>query len=169
MLFLYHDYYGMITISKIKVFFILSITVFLLVSCHKSKNDVIPDVVVDFTIDILDYPALQAVTGSAIVDKNDTRINDRRYAGGFNDNGIIIYHSLEDEFLAYDRTCPHDYAVNNIITKVNVDFTQALCPRCSTYYSLFSFGTPVDGPGKYPLKNYKTQFDGRFLRVWNNY
>jgi len=159
----------MSTASKIRYFFITSLIACMLASCERNKNDVIPDVLVDFSIDILDYPDLQAITGSAAVDKNDTRILDRRYAGGFNDNGIIIYRSMEDEFLAYDRTCPHDYVVNELSTKVNIDFTQALCPKCSTSYSLFSFGTPVEGPGKYPLKNYKTSFDGRFIRVWNNY
>lgn len=140
-----------------------------MVSCERNKNDVIPDEIVDFSIDILDFPDLQSITGSAAVDKNDARIIDRRYAGGFDDNGIIIYRSMEDEFLAYDRTCPHDYAVNGLSVKVNIDFTQAVCPRCSTRYELFSFGTPGSGPGKYPLKNYKTGFDGRYLRVWNSY
>jgi nitrite reductase/ring-hydroxylating ferredoxin subunit len=159
----------MATKSKIRYFFITSFILLLPVSCDRNKNDVIPDCVVDFTIDIIDYPSLQAVTGSAVVDKNDTRIDDRRYAGGFNDNGIIIYRSMESEFLAYDRTCPHDWAVNELSTKINVDFTQAICPKCSTHYELFSFGTPSSGPGQYPLKNYRTSFDGRYLRVWNEY
>lgn len=158
----------MVTGSKIRVFFISSLAIFLLASCERNKNDVIPDTLVDFTLDILDYPVLETTTGSVIVDKNDARILDRRYAGGYDDNGIIIYRSMETEFLAYDRTCPHDYAVNRLSIKVNIDFTQALCPKCSTYYSLFSFGTPVEGPGKYPLKNYRTSFDGRYLRVWND-
>jgi nitrite reductase/ring-hydroxylating ferredoxin subunit len=155
--------------SKIRYFLILSLTVLLLVSCKRNNNDIIPDVVVDFTLDILDYPVLEAVTGSSVIDKNDIRISDRRYAGGYDDNGIIIYRSMTDEFLAYDRTCPHDYAVNGQSIKVNIDFTQAICPKCSTHYELFSFGTPSSGPGQYPLKNYKTRFDGRYLRVWNDY
>jgi len=159
----------MTTSSKIRYFLIAPIILCTMVSCERNKNDVIPDEIVDFSIDILDFPDLQSITGSAAVDKNDARIIDRRYAGGFDDNGIIIYRSMEDEFLAYDRTCPHDYAVNGLSVKVNIDFTQAVCPRCSTRYELFSFGTPGSGPGKYPLKNYKTGFDGRYLRVWNSY
>lgn len=155
--------------SKIRIFFIAPLIACLLTSCDRDRNDVIPDVLVDFTIDILDYPDLQAITGSALAGKDDPRIIDSRYAGGYNDNGIIIYRSMENEFLAYDRTCPHDYAENEQIARVNIDFTQAVCPQCSTFYSLFSFGTPVDGPGRYPLKGYKTSFDGRYVRVWNNY
>jgi len=157
-----------VTGSKIRFFFIYSLIVFLPVSCERNKNDVIPDVYVEFTIDIFDYQALESIAGSVVVDENDMRIIDREYAGGFDGNGIIIYRSMENEFMAYDRTCPHDYAVNGLSIKVNVDFTRAVCPKCSTYYELFSFGTPSDGPGQYPLKNYRTHFDGRYLRVWNN-
>jgi hypothetical protein len=153
--------------SKIKQFFIRLIIITLLISCERNKNDVIPDVYVDFTIDILDYPVLESFTGSVIVDANDMRIADRKYAGGFDGNGIIIYRSLPEEFNAFDRTCPHDWEVNNTSIKVNIDFIDAICPDCSTRYALSSFGTPTSGPGRYPLKNYKTRFDGRFLTVWN--
>jgi len=94
------------------------------------------------------------------------RITDRKYAGGFNGNGIIIF-SGSDGYYAYDRTCPHDYVTNSLSIKVNIDFIEAICPDCSTHYALAAFGTPSSGPGRYPLKNYKTRFDGRFLTVWN--
>ena len=141
--------------------------IILLISCERNKNDVIPDVYVDFTIDIFDYPALESFTGSVIVDANDMRIADRKYAGGFDGNGIIIYRCLPEEFNAFDRTCPHDWEINNRSIKVNIDFIDAICPDCSTHYALSSFGTPTSGPGRYPLKNYKTLFDGRYLKVWN--
>ena len=153
--------------SKIRYFFI-SLSIFLcLISCERNKNDVIPDVYVDFTMDILDFPNLESITGSATVNASDMRITDRRYAGGFNGNGIIIYRSLPDEFNAYDRTCPHDYTDKQLSVKVNVDFTEAICPQCSTHYALSAFGTPSAGPGRYPLKNYKVRFEGRFITVWN--
>ena len=88
-------------------------------------------------------------------------------AAGYDTNGIIDYRSLMDEFNAYDRTCPHDYAKDKSSVRVNVEAFNAICPRCSTEYSLSSFGIPVSGPGKYPLKNYNTSFDGRFISVWN--
>jgi nitrite reductase/ring-hydroxylating ferredoxin subunit len=74
-----------------------------------------------------------------------------------------------DEFYAYDRTCPHDYAVNALNIKVSIDFMTAICPQCSTSYSLEAGGTPITGPSRYPLKNYKTGFDGQNVRVWNSY
>jgi nitrite reductase/ring-hydroxylating ferredoxin subunit len=139
-------------------------------SCNK-KSDVIPDVYVDFTIDLNDpeFVDLNAVGGSDTVNYRTNNIG--RGASGYGGNGIIITAGA-DEFYAYDRTCPHDYAINDISVKVNIDainFMRASCPRCGTTYELLAFGTPASGIGNYPLKNYKTSFDGRWIRVWNNY
>jgi nitrite reductase/ring-hydroxylating ferredoxin subunit len=142
----------------------------ILSSCNK-KNDVIPDVYVDFTLDLYDFVNLSAMGGSDTVDAYDARVNNGRdYAGGFNGNGIIIHAGVE-EFYAYDRTCPHDYAVNDLTIKVKISTESslyAICPRCSTKYALSAGGTPAGGIGRYPLKNYKTSFTGRYVRVWNN-
>ena len=138
-----------------------------LTSCKKNKNDVIPDVDVDFSFSLNDpeFAHLSAI-GSHVIVTSQTN-NWGSLAAGFNNNGIIVYTSDIDVFNAYDRTCPYDYAVNGLSMKVNVDFIQAICPKCSTYYELAAGGTPSSGPGRYPLKNYKTSFDGRFVRVWN--
>jgi len=59
--------------------------------------------------------------------------------------------------------------VNNLSIKVKIDLTVAECPQCGTKYALSAYGTPISGVGKYPLKNYKTSFDGeRYIRVWND-
>jgi len=138
-------------------------------SCNK-KNDVIPDVTVDFYLNLNDpqFTALNAFSGIVLVDAN-TNNNGLRSAG-YDGNGIIIFAGV-DEFYAYDRTCPHDYAVNGLSIKVNIDPSNslsAICPKCSTNYALSVGGTPSKGIGRYPLKNYKTSFDGRYVRVWNN-
>lgn len=135
-------------------------------SCSKAKNDVIPDVYVNFTLDINDpeFINLTAI-GSDTVDAKTN--NWGSGAAGFDGNGIILYNG-GDAFYAYDRTCPHDYEVNGLSVRVTIDFTIATCPKCGTVYSLAASGTPSSGVGRYPLKNYRTSFDGRFLRVWNN-
>jgi nitrite reductase/ring-hydroxylating ferredoxin subunit len=159
----------MATGSKIKYFFI-SLALFLLpASCVNNKNDVIPDVYIDFTMDIshdILFRDLLSFGNSVIV--NYLTNNWGSYSAGYDSCGIIVYRASEEEFNAYDRTCPYDYVVNNKTVRVNVDFIQAVCPVCSTYYALSSFGSPVSGPGRYPLKNYKTSFDGRYVRVWNH-
>jgi nitrite reductase/ring-hydroxylating ferredoxin subunit len=152
--------------SKIIFFIITMALVITLSSCKKNKNDVIPDVYIDFTLDLNDpeFVNLNALGGA---DTIDARTNNWGIsAAGYNSNGIIIYRG-PDEFYAYDRTCPHDYAVNSLSIKVKIDFTLAVCPKCGTTYALAANGTPASGIGRYPLKNYKTSFDGRFVRVWN--
>jgi nitrite reductase/ring-hydroxylating ferredoxin subunit len=154
--------------SKIRFFFFLTATVLVLVACNRKENDVIPNTYVNFTLDLNDpeFVNLNTLFGSAYIDQYTNNWGYK--SAGFNDNGIILFAG-PDEFYAYDRTCPHDYVVNGLSVKVNVDFTEAICPRCSTHYALSAFGTPTSGPGKYPLKNYKTSYDGgRFVLVWNH-
>ncbi len=155
--------------SKIIIFLIVVAFTVALSSCKNEKNDVIPDVYVNFTMDIIydsEFTDLSAIGNHVIVTSKTN--NWGSSAAGYDNNGIIVYRSLPDEFNAYDRTCPYDYTVNGLSIKVNIDFTQALCPKCSTSYALSAYGTPVSGVGKYPLKNYRTYFDGRYLTVRNN-
>ncbi|HEX2977400.1 MAG TPA: hypothetical protein VHO68_15810 [Bacteroidales bacterium] len=160
----------MSSFSKIKIFFILAVIAIAVVSCSK-KNDVIPDVTVDFTINLNDpqFVNLNALGGAVAVNRNTN--NWGYLSDGYSGSGIIVARGAE-EFYAYDRTCPHDYAQNGSVIKVNIDpqgFATAKCPQCGTTYSLISFGTPSSGVGRYPLKNYRTNSDGQFVRVWNSY
>ena len=154
--------------SKIRFFLITIAFGTILSSCNK-KNDVIPDVTIDFRLDINDpeFTDLAAFSGIALVDSKTNNFG--IYAAGYGGNGIIVFAGVE-EFYAYDRTCPHDYAVNRLSIKVNIDPSNslyAICPECNTNYALAAGGTPSKGIGKYPLKNYRTSFDGRYIRVWN--
>jgi nitrite reductase/ring-hydroxylating ferredoxin subunit len=151
--------------TKISFFLFTMALAISMSSCSKGKNDVIPDVYVNFTLDINDPEFINLTTiGSDTVDAKTN--NWGSGAAGFDGNGIILYNG-GDVFYAYDRTCPHDYEVNGLSVRVKIDFTIATCPKCGTTYSLSASGTPVSGIGRYPLKNYRTSFDGRFLRVWN--
>ena len=157
----------MSTNSKI-VFFSVIITVSILgKSCNQDDTDVIPDVYVDFTIDLQDpeFSGLMVMGSFDTIDANTRNWGER--AGGYNGNGIIIYTG-PDGFFAYDRTCPIDYAVNNLSIRVGVDFGEAVCPLCGTRYALAAFAVPVSGTKSYPLKNYNTTLEeDRYLRVWN--
>jgi hypothetical protein len=154
--------------SKITFFLIAATFVLVLASCNK-KNDVIPDTYVNFTLNLNDpeFVNLSGFGGSVAVDSHTN--NWGQAAAGYNGNGIIICFGVE-EFYAYDRTCPHDYAVNSLSIKVNIDPTNstiAVCPKCGTKYGLTVGGTPASGVGRYPLKNYKTSFQGNYVTVWN--
>jgi nitrite reductase/ring-hydroxylating ferredoxin subunit len=153
--------------SKIVIFFITVLTLFWLISCKKNKNDVIPDVYVDFYINMSDpaFFSLTAGMNSMIITSSTNNWGSR--SAGYDNNGIIVYRSPLDEFNAYDRTCPHDFVTNELSIKVNIDGLNAICPQCSTTYALYGMGTPTSGPGRYPLKNYKTSFDGQTVHVWH--
>jgi nitrite reductase/ring-hydroxylating ferredoxin subunit len=154
--------------SKIRFFLITVALTVILSSCNK-KNDVIPDTYVNFTLDLNDpeFVNLNAMGGSVTVDSHTN--NWGSGAAGYDGNGIIIYSGV-DEFYAYDRTCPHDYSVNGLSIKVNIDINSslyAICPKCGTTYALAAGGTPSSGIGKYPLKNYRTRLQGNYVTVWN--
>jgi nitrite reductase/ring-hydroxylating ferredoxin subunit len=153
--------------SKIIFFLIITVTAVSLTSCKKSKNDVIPDVYIDFYLNLSDpeFFTLTAGMNSMIITSSTNNWGSR--SAGYDNNGIIVYRSPLDEFYAYDRTCPHDFAVNGLSIKVNIDGLNAICPQCSTTYALYGMGTPTSGPGRYPLKNYKTGFDGQTVHVWH--
>ncbi len=157
--------------SKIGFFFFTIALVTLLSSCKKNENDVIPDSYVDFTLDLSDpeFVILNTLGGSVAVSSltNNWGVG----AAGYDGNGIIVCAWI-DGFYAYDRTCPHDYVSNSKSIKVNIDPSSsmfAVCPVCGTKYALTAGGTPASGIGRYPLKNYRTSFDGRFVHVWNNH
>ena len=119
--------------SKIRLFFITVALAITLGSCNK-KNDVIPNTYVNFTLDLNDpeFVSLIGFGGSIVVGSSTN--NWGLGAAGYDGNGIIIC-SGDEEFYAYDRTCPHDYVVNSVSIKVNIDPTNsmiAICPKCGT-------------------------------------
>lgn len=155
----------MASFSKIRYFLLFVILVTTISSCNK-KNDVIPYVYVDFTLNLSDpeFTALNSTFGTALITANT---NNWKYSGGFQGNGIIIF-SGADQFYAYDRTCPHDYVTSGLSVKVNVvDILYAECPTCHTRYALPNGGTPSSGIGRYPLKNYKVISYGNSITVTN--
>ncbi len=137
-------------------------------SCSSENDDVIPDVYVEFTIDLMD-PEFSSLLVIGVSDTVDSSTNNWGFrSAGYDDNGIIIY-SGPDDYFAFDRTCPHDFAESGLSVKVSPDMASiAECPHCGTRYALSAYGTPLSGPGKYPLKNYATSFDdSRYISVWN--
>ncbi len=152
-------------LSKL-AFFLLTIAISAS-SCENSKNDVIPDVYVNFSLNINDpqFLDLNGIGGTVTVNASTNNLGSS--AAGYDGNGIII-HSGPDAYYAYDRTCPHDYEVNGLSVRININGIYAECPKCGTTYALPAGGTPASGIGRYPLKNYRTSFDGRYIFVTNN-
>lgn len=113
----------------------------LLFSCRDNNSGQIPEVYVNITLDLnkAEYAKLAGIG-------NYIYIN-----GGV--SGIIVYRNGIDEFLAYDRACPHDPHCGRIF--VNADnsfFIDSLC--CKSNFSIYN-GAPLNGPAKKFLKQYK--------------
>lgn len=156
--------------SNLRLFFIISSLLLLTLSCNREKNEVIPDITVDFTIPFSDpefFDLYYSPGTSALISSFHRHLG--LGTAGFDNSGIIVYNTgLQGlEYAAYDRTCPHCYVTYDASVAVNIDGVYAVCPRCSTNYALGASGLPQSGPGQYYLKNYRTSFTGYSVRVWN--
>jgi len=80
--------------------------------------------------------------------------------------GIIVYRSSQDEFMAYERSCP--YHPENPDARVTVDEDFGNIAKDTVCGSLFILtdGYPIDGPASCPLTQYNTSYDGVRLRIF---
>jgi nitrite reductase/ring-hydroxylating ferredoxin subunit len=123
--------------------------------CGKdSSGPQIPDVLVNFSIDpnSTEYLELSHIGGSIYL------------TGGY--GGILVYRLSLNEFMAYDRACPYDFTLPAARVKVDTSMITCYCPVCQSKYILTD-GTPYQGPSRYPLKQYRTTFDGTLLYIYN--
>jgi len=155
--------------SKIHFFTILfALPLIFSLSCEREQPHPIPDVYVNFTIELFDDPEfffLQTQGSTAVIYSYTLGV----LGLGYNNNGIIIYNNGDGEFYAFDCTCPHDLPDN-----VAVDATDqngiATCPVCGSRYVFPSMGAPTtDSPSNWPLKEYNTFYNPNtgFLTVTN--
>jgi nitrite reductase/ring-hydroxylating ferredoxin subunit len=135
---------------------IIFISVFVLIafnySCdEESEETTIPYVYVNFTI----YPN----TLDFIPDGGWVYVT-----GGY--KGIIIYRPLHEEFLAYERACPYDPLEEEARLEVESSGIIAVDKNCGSRF-LLTDGSPVEGPARRSLKQYRTRYDGYSLTVTN--
>lgn len=80
--------------------------------------------------------------------------------------GIIIYRYSQDEFRAYERMPPNDPDACGEENRLFVT-SPFVIDSCLDYkYSILDGGIIEGGPG-YSLIQYRTQYDGTVLRVYN--
>jgi len=136
-------------IAKTKQLFILFFITLLTFGCSNDQQQIVPYVDVHVTINLL-FPQFVALNtiNNAVIYPNE----------GFNGNGIIVYRNTNDEYTAYDATCPQHIETK---TAVRLDDNgsggQATCPHCQTIYYLSGYGFPSKG---YPLQRYNVSQSG---------
>lgn len=83
--------------------------------------------------------------------------------------GVIIYHLIEGNFIAYERCCPFDPQKDD--TRVEVDQSGFILidSICMSQFGILD-GMPISGPSTLPLKQYQTEYDpfSKLLHVYNN-
>jgi Rieske Fe-S protein len=140
-------------IFRLKNFLTLFLCPFLLTNCN-DYEDVVPYVYVNFYISLADpdFAALNTPGNSVMV------------TGGA--NGILIYRIDIEEFAAYDRTCTHEISSDCVIFTDESGLFGIDTTCCYSEFLLLD-GSVSKGPARFPLKRYRTYFDGYTLHVYN--
>ncbi len=138
-----------------RILIIVFFSQFIFANCHK-KDDVVPNVYVNFTIDLssIQYSKLNIIGGYIYV------------TGGV--NGILIYRNGQNEFYAYDRTCTYHTEENRKIFVQESDKIFAIDTVCGSRFFLLD-GSPEKGPAKAPLRKYSADYieASNMLHVYN--
>ena len=122
-----------------KVIILLFLILFFL-RCDNKQNPV-PNVYVDFTINLSD-PQYNSVTIPG---------NYLYLTGGV--NGIILYHTIDDQYKAFERTCTYDPDKGRV--SVTSDQFFAEDSVCGSKFSLLVDGIVEQRPAEFPLKQYQ--------------
>ena len=139
---------------------ILVILTFLLVavSCDDTPhNPNVPNVYINFSIEpnSMFYQELNTVSGYLEV------------TAPWPSRGIIIYRYSLDEFKAYERQSPNDPNHCGENSRLIVEFPFVVDTCLDVKYSILDGSIFTQGYMGYPLIEYRTQYDGRILRVFN--
>lgn len=133
---------------------LLAGTILLLAACKKEERGGVPLSPVDISINVNNpsYADL-AVTGGWIY-----------LTGG--SQGIIVYRSSPETFVAMDRHCPYQPAE---YCRVVVDESEIIARDTACCHSAYLIidGSVTEGPAALPLKRYNTTFNGTILRIYN--
>jgi hypothetical protein len=80
--------------------------------------------------------------------------------------GIVIYRLLPEEFAVYERCCPYDPEKTG--ARISVDASNITCVDsvCMSKFVLTD-GTPYSGPSPYSLMQYRWNYDGEVLYIYN--
>ena len=139
--------------------YILSIVLIsLFIGCNPENEHPVPDVPV-YTDPIFIYDAeynnLLNLYGTVIIKGQ-----------GYMGNGIVVTNVGNNEFKAYDATCCYEIKQGCTVSTDSNSILLVKCNCCKSKYEI-TFGAVSEGPASYPLKTYKTAFDGQYVRVYN--
>ena len=140
-----------------KIFVILAFFLGVLSCDDTPHNPNIPDVYINFTIEPNStfYQELNTVSGWMYVTEK------------WPSRGIIIYRYSQDEFKAYERQSPNEPDYCGETSRLIVEFPFVVDTCLNVKYSILDGSIFTPGYMGYPLIEYRTQYDGFNLRVFN--
>lgn len=141
-----------------KKFIAISLFLLSMLSCDDTPhNPNVPDVYINFSIEPNStfYPELNIVSGYLEV------------TAPWPSRGIIIYRYSQDEFKAYERQSPNEPDACGENSRLIVEFPFVVDTCLNVKYSILDGSIFTQGYQGYPLIEYRTQYDGRTLRVYN--
>ena len=133
---------------------ILLLSVILLGGCNKDRVCKIPlgDAACQLNPNSAEYPGLNNLSSYQYL------------VGGY--QGIVVIRTSWSEFVAYERTCPHDEGRLEMAEGYGNLVLQ--CPDCGSQFSTFTDGTPMEGSlTSCQLRQYNTYYDGSVLYISN--
>lgn len=141
-----------------KLFIISTIYLLSMFSCDDTPhNPNIPNVYINFTIEPNStfYPELNTVSGHLEV------------SAPWPSRGIIIYRYSEEEFKAYERQSPNEPNACGEGSRMIVEFPFVVDTCLNVKYSILDGSIITQGYNGYPLIQYRTQYNGNTLRIYN--
>ena len=140
-----------------KIFVILAFFLCVLSCDDTPHNPNIPDVYINFTIEpnTTFYQELNTVIGWMYVTQK------------WPSRGIIIFRYSQDEFKAYERQSPNEPDYCGETSRLIVEFPFVVDTCLNVKYSILDGSIFTPGYMGYPLIEYRTQYDGFNLRVFN--
>lgn len=124
-----------------------------------------------FTRCDIDHPTIPEVKVNFTIYPNNVDYVNLNYYGGYmyftgGVAGIVVYRLDNTTFFAYDRACPYDWEEHDAWIWVEESGLTLIDRHCGSRFNILD-GSVISGPAKYPLKMYRTRYDGMILKVYN--
>jgi len=137
-----------------------SLLIFIFISCSKNsvdRNPFLPELDFEFTIN-LNLPLYNNLkfTGGSVLLKD------------FGHKGIILYNLNNNNYLAWEASCPNHKPNSCSRTKIISSLTECQCENYQ--YSLATgqlLNPSLDDTNQYPMINYGVRISGNNLVIYN--
>ncbi|MGC4023561.1 MAG: hypothetical protein QM734_17215 [Cyclobacteriaceae bacterium] len=84
------------------------------------------------------------------------------YIEGSGMKGIILHRASENQYIAYERACPHDPYTSAV--QIDGSTLYMIDRTCKSTFN-FSDGQPSGGPAQRALIQYRVEQDGNVLKI----